>query len=350
MALYLYKVDSNSLEKLPPTTFKAEKILERENLQEMFRENIEAIVPDSMVLAEEYGSWEGSRRRIDLLCLDKNARLIIVELKRTEDGGRMDLQAVRYAAMISTMSFTNAVQAHRSYLEAHGVNEDAETRILEFLEWDEQQDDFGEEVSIVLVSADFSQELMSSVMWLSQHDIDIRCIAIKPYMHNKDVLIDIEQRFPLPEARDYQVRIKDKAREERKARQQNRDLTRYDLSVGNDQYLNLPKRRLAYQVVQEAIKSGASPRDVLEDRKWIIVRGEHDQDSFEVAAATQREAESSTQKLRRFYTKDDELIFHEGYTYALTKMWGLSTPDTASKIIERFNLTDVEFRETPQSP
>lgn len=347
MALYLYKVDSNSLEELPPTTFEAEQIFERENLQTMFREKIEVIVPDSMVLAEEYGSWEGSRRRIDLLCLDKNARLVVVELKRTEDGGKMDLQAVRYAAMTSTMSFTAAVQAHRSYLEARGNNEDAETRILEFLEWDEQQDDFGEEVSIVLVSADFSQELMSSVIWLSQHDIDIRCIALNPYIHNDDVLIDVEQRFPLPEARDYIVRIKDKAREERKARDHSHDLTRYDLSVGDEQYTSLPKRRLAYHVVQEAIRRGASPRDVLDRKKpWIIVRGKHDKDSFEVAAATQREANSSTQEIRRFYTEDDELIFHAGMTYALTKMWGLSTPDKASEIIERFKLIDVEFRAT----
>lgn len=58
-----------------------------------------------MVLAEEFGDWEESRRRIDILCLDSDARLIVVELKRTEDGGHMELQALRYASMVSRMTF-----------------------------------------------------------------------------------------------------------------------------------------------------------------------------------------------------------------------------------------------------
>ena len=48
-----------------------------------------------MVLAEEFGDWQDSRRRIDLLCLDRDAGLVVVELKRTEDGGHMELQAIR---------------------------------------------------------------------------------------------------------------------------------------------------------------------------------------------------------------------------------------------------------------
>ena len=37
-----------------------------------------------------------------------DANLVVVELKRTEDGGLMDLQALRYAAMISAMPFERA--------------------------------------------------------------------------------------------------------------------------------------------------------------------------------------------------------------------------------------------------
>ena len=44
-----------------------------------------------MVIAEEFGDWLDSSRRIDLLCLDSVANLVVVELKRTDDGGRLDL-------------------------------------------------------------------------------------------------------------------------------------------------------------------------------------------------------------------------------------------------------------------
>ena len=69
--------------------------------KKLLRHNIELLVPDAMVLAEEFGDWQDSRRRIDLLCLDRDAGLVVVELKRTEDGGHMELQAIRYAAMVS---------------------------------------------------------------------------------------------------------------------------------------------------------------------------------------------------------------------------------------------------------
>ena len=33
----------------------------------------------------------------------------MIELKRTDDGGHMDLQAIRYAAMVSSMTFAQAI-------------------------------------------------------------------------------------------------------------------------------------------------------------------------------------------------------------------------------------------------
>ena len=101
-----------------------------------------------------------SRRRIDLLGLDKDANLVVIELKRTDDGGHMELQAVRYAAMVSQMTFDQAVEAYRTYLEAQGQEEDAREGILSFLGWEEANDDqFAQDVRLVLVSAEFSKEI-----------------------------------------------------------------------------------------------------------------------------------------------------------------------------------------------
>jgi len=46
-----------------------------------------------LVIAEEFDGWDKSRRRIDLLGGDKDANLVVYELKRMEDGGHMDLHA-----------------------------------------------------------------------------------------------------------------------------------------------------------------------------------------------------------------------------------------------------------------
>lgn len=176
------------------------------------------------MVAEEFGEWADSNRRIDLLCLDKGANLVVVEIKRTEDGGHMELQAIRYAAMVSTMTFRQLVEAHAKYLRAS--DEEAERAILEFLGREEPgNDDFATEVKIILASADFSREITTSVIWLNRSGLDIRCVRFQPYrMDNGTVLVDVQQIIPLPEASDYQTRIRAKEQEGRQQRAERYDL------------------------------------------------------------------------------------------------------------------------------
>jgi hypothetical protein len=116
----IHEITQDALLPLKPITFASKNILEREDLQRILRTHIEAIAPETFVLAEEFSDWEGSWRSIDLLCIDKKANLVVVELKRTEDGGHMELQAIRYAAMISKMTFVEAVGAHAKFLSKIG--------------------------------------------------------------------------------------------------------------------------------------------------------------------------------------------------------------------------------------
>ena len=83
----IYKMLAAGLEELEGTTFQNEDIRERDDLQRILRERVEVISPETMVIAEEFGDWEDSYRRIDLLGLDQDANLVVIELKRTETGG-----------------------------------------------------------------------------------------------------------------------------------------------------------------------------------------------------------------------------------------------------------------------
>src|SRR6516164_6635061 len=112
----IFEITQTAIRKLSETTFSAAGVRERGDLQRVLRSNIEVVAPDTLVISEEFGDWEDSRRRIDLLGLDRDADLVVIELKRSEDGGHMELQAIRYAAMVSTLTFEKVVDVFSGYL------------------------------------------------------------------------------------------------------------------------------------------------------------------------------------------------------------------------------------------
>jgi len=217
MAIYEMKPDG--IRALSETTFVAAGLREREDLQRLLKAQIDVVCPDTLVIAEGFRDWEDSRREIDLLAIDKDANLVVIELKRTEDAGHAELQAIRYAAMVSTMTFEKATDVYADYFRKNGGNGDPAGVLLEFLGWEEvDEDHFAQDVRIVLVAADFSKELTTSVMWLNQRELDIRCVRVRPYQDAQRILIDVQQVIPLPEAQDYIVSIRAKEVRERQDR------------------------------------------------------------------------------------------------------------------------------------
>ena len=125
----------------------------------------------------------------------------------------MDLQAVRYAAMVSNMTFDQVVEAHRGYLDRHNVEGDARSRLVEFLQPNESDEPEIDSLRprILLVSGDFSKELTTSVLWLNDMGLDIRCLRVRPYRLKNELVLDVQQVIPLPEAEEYLVRVRAKA-------------------------------------------------------------------------------------------------------------------------------------------
>jgi hypothetical protein len=212
----IYEIQTDKIVSFEKTTFEAAGLRERNDLQRLLKTQIDIVCPDVLVISEGFREWEDSRRELDLLAIDKQANLVVIELKRTADAGHAELQAIRYAAMVSAMTFSRAVDVYDDYLRKNGSDAVAESQLLEFLNWDEPDEDaFVQDVSIVLVSADFSKELTTSVMWLNERNLDISCVRMRPYLDGKRVLVDVQQVIPLPEASEYIVRIREKAVQER---------------------------------------------------------------------------------------------------------------------------------------
>jgi len=315
----IYRLDNDALTELPQTSFSHLGLKERTDIQRILREHVHLIATDTMVLAEEYGDWEDSRRRIDLLGLTKEAQLVVIELKRTEDGGHMELQALRYAAMVSTMTFRQAVEAHQSYLAKNGQpTESAEERIREFLEDAADEPTLDDQVKIVLASADFSKEITSSVLWLNEQGLDITCVRLRPYAAGGSIFLDIQQVIPLPEASEFQIAIREKNRERDVAQTSNKDYTKYCVTTPAGQFTPLNKRGVILKLVQVAIELGLTPEQLMAavskrgHRLFISQEGRHT--AQEIAAANGKDED-------RFFSKDEEVFFVNGNSYLLMNQW-----------------------------
>lgn len=192
---------------------------ERQDLQALLRDNPSAISSDLLIISEEFSTWQDSSRRVDLLALDRDANLVVIELKRVEEGGHMDLQSIRYAAMLSTMDFESVVTTYDDFLSRQGVcakhNPDAveaQQLILEFLGVASAEEvAISSTPRIVLMSPSFSKEITTTVLWLNDLGLDIRCLKAKPYELNGNLYLDVEQVIPLPSADTYIVKRRDKA-------------------------------------------------------------------------------------------------------------------------------------------
>ncbi|NYT37359.1 hypothetical protein ERD78_11820 [Allopusillimonas soli] len=323
----IYRLNSDTLTELPQTSFNELGLRERTDIQRILKDHVEIISKDVMVLAEEYGDWEDSRRRIDLLGLTREAQLVVIELKRTEDGGHMELQALRYAAMVSTMTFRQAVEAHQSYLSKNGkATESAEERIREFLDESEDEPTLDNQVRIVLASADFSKEITSSVLWLNEQGLDITCVRLRPHLADNNIFLDIQQVIPLPEASEFQVAIREKNREREVAQTSSKDYTKYCVITSTGRFEPLNKRGLIFKVVQEVIGLGIKPEQIMAavskrgHRLFISLNGQHTAPA--IAAANGKDED-------RFFSKEEEVFVVDDKSYLLMNQWSKVSAERA---------------------
>lgn len=347
----LYEIEHDRLTKIKTTTFTEQGIKERDDLQRLLKKQIGIIAPDTLIIAEEFGEWEDSKRRVDLLGLDKQANIVVIELKRTEDGGHMELQSIRYAAMVSNLTFDKAVNIFERYLEKTSQAEvDAEQTMLDFLGWDSVEDEsFAKDVRIVLASQEFSKEITSSVLWLNSRDLDIQCIRLQPYRDGARTLLDVQTVIPLPETAQYQVQIREKQKKERASRESNRDFTKYDLTVSGVTVPRLNKRKLMHAIAKAVVDKGMTPEDFASylkrgfDRTFIVMEGtlsgDHVGDRL-----MEDDPGGKYPRTVRYFCQSDELFHINGKTYVMSNQWGIGSVNSMLKLISDHPELEVEFR------
>ena len=182
-------------------------------------------------------------------------------------------------------------------------------------------------------------------------------MRLRPYRHGDHVLLDVQQVIPLPEAADYQVRVREKVQRERVARQaaNGRDYTKLIVTTPQGVRGPLPKRRAILEVVKGLISAGIPPLEIgriLQNHHrygdWTLASAPDDLDrgGFIAAMAAEGRASGRTFDPVRFFCKDEELIRSGGRTYALTNQWGTQTIETIEALLKAFPDQGISFAPT----
>jgi hypothetical protein len=210
--LFTFNKTSRKVSFPEQTDLKSHKILERKDLEKWVEESPDIVGEEILILTTEYDKFDKTDERLDLLAIDRDGNLVVVELKRDDSGRSVELQAIKYAAYCSTLTFGEVVELHYDYLTKKGSAVDLETtrtRITEFVS--DEFEELNDKPRIILIAREYRPEVTASILWLRKFGIDIRCVKLTPYELDKDTIaFEATVLIPLPEAEDFIVKSEKK--------------------------------------------------------------------------------------------------------------------------------------------
>ena len=75
-------------------------IRERRDIQEWVAANPSILGENLMVITKEFSGFDRTNERLDLLAVDKDGKLVVIELKRDDSGTDVHWQAIKYASYL----------------------------------------------------------------------------------------------------------------------------------------------------------------------------------------------------------------------------------------------------------
>jgi hypothetical protein len=218
----MFQVDraENRLKKLEEKRFFDLQLREREHLQEWLANMPAALGEELLIIQKEFDGFDDTRERLDLLALDKEGQLVVIENKLDDTGRDVVWQAMKYAAYVSSLTKAQIVDIFQAYLDRWCGGGSAVELICEFLEeeaLDEVVLNSGNSQRVVLIAANFRKEVTATALWLLGHGIRVQCFKVTPYAFGSELLLDVRQIIPVPEAAEYMIGMSSKDSEEKSA-------------------------------------------------------------------------------------------------------------------------------------
>lgn len=199
----LYRIDNDdSVEEVPSTTTFDEDLYEKR--VEAWVEQQPAMLGEKLLVIGRQIALDAGRDVIDLLCVDTEGALVVVELKRDLIGGSTDLQALRYAALVSDWSQDDIRAQAEGYWESQQSEVDF-TEAVEDLCGDDVELNNGQR--LILIGRDIKPRLGTMVLWLRDQGVDVRVVAISLMKDGDQLYAQPQVVLPPPTQKALQAKV-----------------------------------------------------------------------------------------------------------------------------------------------
>ena len=198
----LFKIDrgTRKSEAMKEINFAQLGLKERQDIQEWVADNPGILGEDLLIIAKEFSGFDNTNERLDLLAVDKDGKLVVIELKRDDSGTDAHWQAIKYASYLHSASNEDIIDM-LAELGKFSV-EDAGAKLREHLKVD-NLNGLNNDQRIILASHRFAPEVTSAVLWLNEKlsgENPITCIQLTPYQdgENGPLYIQAITLIPVP--------------------------------------------------------------------------------------------------------------------------------------------------------
>lgn len=216
----MFRVDrsQNRLSRLVQKRFSDLNLRERDHLQEWLANQPDALGEELLIIQKEFDGFDETRERLDLLALDKDGNLVVIENKLDDSGRDVTWQALKYTAYVSGLIKTQIVDIYQQYLDRFCGGGNAVARLCEFMEVEDLGEihlNPGNDQRMIFIAANFRREVTATVLWLLSRGIKAQCFKVTPFMLGEELILDIQQIIPTPEAADFMIGMSTKDNEEK---------------------------------------------------------------------------------------------------------------------------------------
>jgi hypothetical protein len=208
----LFTVDSSKATPAVQITLADAGLKEREHLQEWVIGHPEILGAGVMIVTFEFDRWKTTsgpppQDRLDILGLDETGHLVVAELKRGVAPDSVEMQAIKYAAMVSRFSLEALADRHAKYLSGRGQpcsSEEALGLLLAHAE--EITGETLKQPRIVLLAESYPKVISAVAVWLGEMGVEFSLMQYQAYKTANELLLSVSQIYPpLRDLEDFMV-------------------------------------------------------------------------------------------------------------------------------------------------